>query len=270
MLTSLLNGYRAKGQAVVEFALVLPVLILLLLIAIDFGRLFFTLVQVNNAAREAAFTAALDLDDQFSIANRAAQEANVQGQGGEGALTVSEPVCTTAAIPPVPVSCPGTADTAFVAGAGHQVTIAVGKQFSFLTPFIGAFFGSFQVAASSTAPVLTETAISGRSPPQDPCDLFADFTFDQAGKNSVVTFDATDSTPTSASCPTQITQYQWNFDDATPPTGSFPKSYSIPTASKDYGNGPSNWGVVHHVTLKIVTSGGSSSIFQQDIITLSN
>jgi Flp pilus assembly protein TadG len=44
-----------RGQGLVEFALILPVMMLILLIAVDFGRLFFTYIQVNNAAREAAF-----------------------------------------------------------------------------------------------------------------------------------------------------------------------------------------------------------------------
>ena len=48
----------ARGQALVEFALVLPVMLLLLLLAVDFGRLFFTYIAVNNAAREATSYAA--------------------------------------------------------------------------------------------------------------------------------------------------------------------------------------------------------------------
>ena len=41
----------SRGQALVEFALVLPVLALLLVLAIDFGRVFFGWVSVTNAAR---------------------------------------------------------------------------------------------------------------------------------------------------------------------------------------------------------------------------
>ena len=49
---------RFRGQAMVEFALVVPLFMLLLLLAVDFGRLFFSYVQINNAAREAAAYAA--------------------------------------------------------------------------------------------------------------------------------------------------------------------------------------------------------------------
>ena len=41
----------SRGQALVEFALVLPILALLLVVAVDFGRVFFGWVSLNNAAR---------------------------------------------------------------------------------------------------------------------------------------------------------------------------------------------------------------------------
>ena len=41
----------SRGQAMVEFALVLPILALLLVMAIDFGRVFFGWVSLTNAAR---------------------------------------------------------------------------------------------------------------------------------------------------------------------------------------------------------------------------
>ncbi len=53
----------ARGQALVEFALVAPVMLVIMLLAVDFGRLFFTYVAVNNAAREGAFYAATHASD---------------------------------------------------------------------------------------------------------------------------------------------------------------------------------------------------------------
>jgi len=44
----------SRGQAMVEFALVLPLLALLLVVAIDFGRVFFGWVSLTNAARVGA------------------------------------------------------------------------------------------------------------------------------------------------------------------------------------------------------------------------
>ena len=43
----------SRGQALVETALVLPILIMLLLLGIDLGRIFFTSIDLRNAAHEA-------------------------------------------------------------------------------------------------------------------------------------------------------------------------------------------------------------------------
>src|SRR3954451_12155333 len=45
---------RRRGQALVEFALVLPVLLLILFGIIDAGRLIFTYNTISSAARNAA------------------------------------------------------------------------------------------------------------------------------------------------------------------------------------------------------------------------
>src|SRR6476659_4703004 len=43
---------RTLGQSMVEFALILPVMLLLVAAAVDLGRLFFAYVAVENAAKE--------------------------------------------------------------------------------------------------------------------------------------------------------------------------------------------------------------------------
>lgn len=52
-----------KGQSAVEFALVVPVLLVLLMGFIDFGYLFYEFQAVENAARVAARSASLNLSD---------------------------------------------------------------------------------------------------------------------------------------------------------------------------------------------------------------
>lgn len=44
---------KEEGQALVEFALILPILLLLIIAVIDFGWLFMARIRVTNAAREA-------------------------------------------------------------------------------------------------------------------------------------------------------------------------------------------------------------------------
>lgn len=51
---------RLQGAAALEFALVLPLLVVLLLGVIDFGHLFFVVNTMTNAAREGARRGAVD------------------------------------------------------------------------------------------------------------------------------------------------------------------------------------------------------------------
>ena len=52
-----------RGQAVIEFALTLPVVVLLIVGALDLGRLFFVKIIITNAAREGAYYLAYNEDD---------------------------------------------------------------------------------------------------------------------------------------------------------------------------------------------------------------
>lgn len=45
---------RERGQALVELAIMLPILLIILLGVIDFGRVFYAYVTITNAAREGA------------------------------------------------------------------------------------------------------------------------------------------------------------------------------------------------------------------------
>jgi Flp pilus assembly protein TadG len=56
-----------KGQAVVEFALVLPVFLLLVFGALEFGRAYFNMHLLTNAAREGARRASLPNQTQSGV-----------------------------------------------------------------------------------------------------------------------------------------------------------------------------------------------------------
>jgi len=63
-LRSRLTQWRETeaGQSLVEFAMVLPMFLLMLFALVDFGRGFYTWLVVTNAAREGARAAAVQLD----------------------------------------------------------------------------------------------------------------------------------------------------------------------------------------------------------------
>jgi Flp pilus assembly protein TadG len=54
---------RSRGQSLIEFALVLPVLLVLIISAIEIGRLFFTKIVITNGAREGAYYYATNPSD---------------------------------------------------------------------------------------------------------------------------------------------------------------------------------------------------------------
>ncbi len=99
-----------RGAAAVEFALVLPLLVLLVFGIIDFGRMLTTKITLTEAAREGARAAALiDAD-----AARARVAAVLGPEGTTTTVDVTE--CGAAAAP--------TADA----------TVVVHHRFTFVTP----------------------------------------------------------------------------------------------------------------------------------------
>ena len=136
----------------VEFALLLPVLMLLLVVAVDFGRLFATYVAVNNAAREGAayasahptFVTSGDNADPENVTYRARQEVTNPSDARFTLVTVGTPVCN-------PSPCPTVIGT----GGGATIKVTVSTNFAFFTPIISALLGgsSLPLSASATAAI---------------------------------------------------------------------------------------------------------------------
>lgn len=54
---------RLSGQSMIEMVLLLPLMLVLIVGALEFGRAFFTKIVVTNAAREAAYYLSLNPSD---------------------------------------------------------------------------------------------------------------------------------------------------------------------------------------------------------------
>jgi Flp pilus assembly protein TadG len=63
------NFNDRKGQALVEFALALPLVLLLVLGVLEFGRAFQTKIVLTNAAREGAHYFIYDKNDNTTFTN---------------------------------------------------------------------------------------------------------------------------------------------------------------------------------------------------------
>lgn len=146
------NAYR--GQALVEFALILPLLLLLLLLAIDFGRVFFGWVALNNAARIAASEAGFNPDAWKAPGNASKQAAyRLQVLADMNAINCAPPggaTWTTANIPtPTFVNVAGSFSIdPYEIGDHSQVKLVC--NFTFLTPLVGIILGN-PMAISATA-----------------------------------------------------------------------------------------------------------------------
>src|SRR5208337_5576771 len=101
------------GAAAVEFALVIPLLLLVLCGIFDFGNLYFQMDLVNNAARQGARLAAVN-DWTSSAINTAIQQSY-----GNNLTAVANPATPT---------------------SGSNVTVTVTSNVTIMTPLISAFF----------------------------------------------------------------------------------------------------------------------------------
>jgi len=138
---------RSRGQGLVEFAISLPVVLLMILFGVDFGRVFVGWISLTNAVREAASFAAL---------NPTAWTAP-----GNPAVVTEYRRLITAEAANINCTLPGTLpDPTFPNGTdiGSPAVVAITCQFSLITPLISNILGSpIPVSASSSFPVRSGT-----------------------------------------------------------------------------------------------------------------
>lgn len=132
-----------KGQSLVEFALVLPILLLVVFAIIDFGWLFFNKLAIENGAREGARYAAVE----------AAEKSEAQMLPGvEDRVRDHIASWTNVDVKKNP-SAPGATDEKYV-------TVTVDADVPVLTPFIGVFFPGNKCHMSSAVKMHIEQIIT--------------------------------------------------------------------------------------------------------------
>ncbi len=142
---------RRRGQALTEFALILPIFLLILFGVVDFGRAIYTYNALSNAAREAGRTAIVNQYPD-AVRERAAQQATAVG------LPVADPGDCPAAGGPTGDDS-GTCfvlRNAGVTGAcdsppeiGCVAVVTVKSTFRSLTPIIGNLVGEIELVAET-------------------------------------------------------------------------------------------------------------------------
>jgi Flp pilus assembly protein TadG len=137
---------RARGQSIVELALILPILLLLVAAAIDLGRVFYSQITISNAAREGALEAAKNPDSFQSGAACDATTNRVMCRvvnESTGSFITVRPADVAMACAPSP--CPATPVL------GNMVEVTVDADFELITPILSSFIGGGGLTLTSTA-----------------------------------------------------------------------------------------------------------------------
>ena len=126
------NAGQRRGVAAIQFALVLPLLVTIILAAVDFGRFAYTYIAVSNAAREgAAFGARNPWTSGTDAAWRLKLLAAVKGELGcdeeesrfaASNISLAIPTQTTIIAGKTTITTPVTTDANGTKRVGVQVT----------------------------------------------------------------------------------------------------------------------------------------------------
>ena len=129
---------RGRGQALVEFALIVPVFALILFTLLDFGRVIYTQNTIEQAAREASRVGSIGAAAQtwkYDLIRNAA----IGSATGVGLTTTN-------------IVGQGCSDCFYPDGAssGGLVVVTVNTQVSLLTPIVAQVLGgTFNLSATS-------------------------------------------------------------------------------------------------------------------------
>jgi Flp pilus assembly protein TadG len=237
---------RSKGQGLVEFALILPIFMLLFAATLDLGRIAAAQVTITNAAREGAFQASQTPTD-FNNTQPCPPNADSNLVVCRTILEASDSIIDIAPSD-IALSCDPVCDE----GIGNRVTVRVTGHFELLTPILAVFFNgsqsitfsaasTHQIETLPTAPpaaivtVPPTAAPSGSAGPTatpdvGPCiEPSAGFTHSvsPANRKAPVTLTVVD-TSTSPNC--GIISWLWNWGDNTTSLQQAPgaKTYLVP------------------------------------------
>ena len=241
------SAHGARGQSLTELALLLPVLLLLTLISIDFGRVYLGWINLQNMARVAANYAANN-PTAWSGAGDAAIKASYQSQilADAQANNCTLPTSGGTQIAPDPTFPGGT-------NLGGTANVGLSCTFRLITPIISKVVGNngaLTVSAAAVFPIKNGIAVgaTGGSGGGGTGPTAAISANPQGGfvPLSVTFTDASTGAPVS---------WLWNFGD-----GSATSTLQNPTPAHVYGIAGN-----YTVTLTVTNSSGLSDTTTQVI-----
>ena len=146
-----------RGQALVEFALVLPLLLVLIFGIVDAGRLIYTYNTVANSARNAARVAIVNQSitgtDTCNTTEATTYPTGCAISSGIGLGITPADVTVEYRDPTDTTDCKVPVSTPPVVLIGCVAVVEVTGQFRPITPVIGQIIGSVRVTSTSKIPV---------------------------------------------------------------------------------------------------------------------
>lgn len=131
-----------RGQTLVEFAVVLPIIVLLMLGLFDFGRVVIFSAQLDNASRAGARVAIVNQSDDPSCLGGAktfkCAAADITAGMGMMATDIDDLVITGSDCT-LPSNC--------------SATVTVTYSFEPITPLVSSFFGPVGLSSTTTMPI---------------------------------------------------------------------------------------------------------------------
>ena len=159
---SALRRRRDGGQALVEFALVIPVFLLLLFGVIDFGRYVYTANGLSQAAREAARTGSVSMRPECT----GTRDACIQQVARGHVPGISGPINFPAAASGEAVTVGNYGCFRLDAGGGTATSVGVDNcrsgdllrvrltnQFTLVTPLVAQFLGGLTIGGEALVTV---------------------------------------------------------------------------------------------------------------------
>lgn len=158
---------HSRGQGLVEMALLLPLLVLLLVMAVDFGRVFFSWVALNNAARIGADTAASYADIWSGVADgdQASERDRYRERIRQDLQSVG---CQDAPIPDPIFDTDVNGDGSFFTD-GDLVRMELECDFGLLTPLAEQAVGGPLTIRAVAEFAITRVINGGMPPLSNPC-----------------------------------------------------------------------------------------------------
>ena len=224
---------RSRGQSLVEFALIAPILLLFLATVLDLGRIYYANISLLNAAREGAFQASKTPDSYLhdqpcnDPANLIVCRVQLESKGTMVQVATTD-IDVTCSKPGCPLE------------ANSTVTVEVRGEFELITPILGFIFGGQTIDLNTSATTQIEYFPTGgvATLPPNPVAMFT--ATDTTGEAPfAISFDG--------SASSGATDYVWDFGDGTGAHGDAQVTHTYTTAG------------TYVVTLRIIGLAGDAT-----------